>query len=143
MRYGRFWEKNFKLPMIMSNHRVECPKDSEFVAGTGTAVLSTQTRLDFSTGVFYYPRGHTEKRWDRPNWLPSSHLVRAKTPLHESTTAISEKGVKNSPHRRAQFFITHYSILAPRPPPLPVAASAICLKYKLLEDGPPPQRGLG
>ncbi len=97
--------KDFKLPMLMSNHRVECPLVSS--GGwhrDGGAVDSP--RLD-SLQVFYYPQD-TPAELGPTEVLPSSHFLRIKRRYMTQYGSIRQAIQTVAP--AGSIFITHYSM---------------------------------
>ena len=114
--------KNFKLPMIMSNHRVECPKTLSCGWHRDGGAIDA-TRLEFSAGVLLPPR-HTER--DGTDRIGAKlTLSPRQTPLHESLRQ-HPKGRENGGTGGLNFYHA-LQYLASRHPPPPAAASAICL----------------
>ena len=97
--------KDFKLPMIMSNHRVECPRTLSCGWHRDGGAIDA-TRLEFLQ-VFYYPQD-TPKEMGPTELVPSSHLVRAKRRFMSHYGNI-RVGVKTAAPA-GSIFITHYSI---------------------------------
>lgn len=96
---------DFKLPRMLSNHRVECPKT--LTGGwhrDGGAIESL--RLDFLQ-VFYYP-ADTPVEKGPTELVPSSHLLHAKRRFMSHYGGI-RKGVRTAAPA-GSIFITHYSI---------------------------------
>ena len=97
--------KDFKLPMIMSNHRVQCPRTvSCGWHRDGGAIDSTP--LDFLQ-VFYYPQD-TPTELGPTELVPSSHFLRVKRRFMSHYGNI-RKAVKTVAPA-GSIFITHYSI---------------------------------
>jgi hypothetical protein len=97
--------RDFKLPAMMSNHRVQCPQTS--TGGwhrDGGAVDSN--RLD-SLQVFYYPQD-TPAEMGPTEVLPSSHLLRVKRRYMTQYGSIRQAVRTVAP--AGSIFITHYSI---------------------------------
>ncbi len=97
--------KDFKLPKIMSNHRVECPR---FLTGgwhrDGGAIDSVQ--LDVLQ-VFYYPQD-TPKEMGPTELVTSSHSLRIKRRFMAHYGTIRQGMRTAAP--AGSIFITHYSI---------------------------------
>ena len=97
--------KDFKVPMIMGNHRVQCPRAmSGGWHRDGGAVDSP--RLD-SLQVFYYPQD-TPAELGPTEVLPSSHLLRVKRRYMTQYGCIRQAVQTVAP--AGSIFITHYSI---------------------------------
>jgi hypothetical protein len=97
--------RDFKLPAMMSNHRVQCPQTS--TGGwhrDGGAVDSN--RLD-SLQVFYYPQD-TPPELGPTEVLPSSHLLRIKRRYMTQYGSIRQAVQTVAP--AGSIFITLYSI---------------------------------
>ena len=97
--------KDLKLPKIMSNHRVECPRP--LIGGwhrDGGAIDSGS--LDVLQ-VFYYPQD-TPKEMGPTELVPSSHLLRIKRRFMTHYGTIRQ-GVRTAAPA-GSIFITHYSI---------------------------------
>ena len=97
--------KKFKLPKMMSNHRVECPRS--LTGGwhrDGGAIDSVP--LDVLQ-VFYYPQ-ETPKEMGPTELVPSSHLLRIKRRFMTHYGTIRQ-GVRTAAPA-GSIFITHYSI---------------------------------
>ena len=97
--------KNFKLPKIMSNHRVECPRTITGGWHRDGGAIDTH-RLD-SLQVFYYPQD-TPKEMGPTELVPSSHLVRIKRRFMSHYGNIRKGMWTAAP--AGSIFITHYSI---------------------------------
>lgn len=96
---------DFTLPMIMSNHRVQCPISmSGGWHRDGGAVDSP--RLD-SLQVFYYPQ-NTPAELGPTEVLPSSHFLRIKRRYMTQYGSIRQAVQTVAP--AGSIFITHYSI---------------------------------
>ena len=101
--------KNFKLPMIMSNHRVECPKTLSCGWHRDGGAIDA-TRLEFLQ-VFYYPQD-TPKEMGPTELVPKLTLGPRQTPLHESLRQYP-KGHENGGTGGLNFYHT-LQHLAPR-----------------------------
>ena len=97
--------ENFKLPMILSNHRVQCPRTLTCGWHRDGGVVDTP-RLDFLYG-FYYPQD-TPAELGPTELVPSSHFIRIKRRFMSHYGGI-RKGVKTVAPA-GSIFITHFSI---------------------------------
>ena len=97
--------ENFKLPMILSNHRVQCPRTLTCGWHRDGGAVDTP-RLDFLYG-FYYPQD-TPAELGPTELVPSSHFIRIKRRFMSHYGAI-RKGVKTVAPA-GSIFITHFSI---------------------------------
>ena len=97
--------KDFKLPMLMSNHRVECPLVSSGGWHRDGGAVDSQ-RLD-SLQVFYYPQD-TPAELGPTEVLPSSHFLRIKRRYMTQYGSIRQAIQTVAP--AGSIFITHYSM---------------------------------
>jgi hypothetical protein len=97
--------KDFKLPMLMSNHRVQCPRASSGGWHRDGGAVDTP-RLD-SLQVFYYPQD-TPAELGPTEVVPSSHFLRIKRRYMTQYGSIRQAVQTVAP--AGSIFITHYSM---------------------------------
>ena len=97
--------KNFKLPRIMSNHRVECPQSKTAGLHRDGGAIDSH-RLEYLQ-VFYYPQD-TPKELGPTQVVPSSHFLRIKRRFMSHYGSIRKSVFTAAP--AGSIFITHYSI---------------------------------
>jgi hypothetical protein len=95
----------FLLPTILSNHRIECPRQINCGWHRDSGSIFTP-RLDFLQ-VFYYPQD-TPQALGPTELLPSSHFIRGRRRFMEHYGNIRYGVWTAAP--AGSIFITHYSI---------------------------------
>ena len=98
--------KDFKLPMQMSNHRVQCPHAAESGGWHRDGGAVDSPRLD-SLQVFYYPQD-TPAELGPTEIVPSSHFLRIKRRYMTQYGSIRQAVQTMAP--AGSIFITHYSM---------------------------------
>ncbi len=98
--------KDVKLPMMMSNHRVQCPHAAEGGGWHRDGGAVDSTRLD-SLQVFYYPQD-TPAELGPTEIVPSSHFLRIKRRYMTQYGSIRQAVQTVAP--AGSIFITHYSM---------------------------------